>query len=142
MTMHDDGLTLANAQQLIASAINEAVRREVPVAVAVTDFGGRVVAFARMDGVSYVVGETAAPKAVAAGAFGAPTHVLVAGMAQNLAMAANFALAAARNPEMLVVPGDLPVMHGGRCIGGLGVSGGRGDDDQVIGTAALMTSAL
>lgn len=93
-----------------------------------------------MDGVSYVIGETAAPKAAAA--FSAPTHALVAGMARDSAMASNFALATARNPEMLIVPGGLPVVRGGRCVGGLGVSGGRGDDDQTIGTAALAASSL
>jgi len=138
--MHKDGLTLADAQRLVAATIDEASQRGVRIAVAVTDFGGRMVAFARMDGVSYVIGETAAPKAVAA-AFGAPTHALVAGMARDPAMAANFALAAARNPEMLAVPGGLPVMYGGRCVGGLGVSDRRGDDDQAIGTAALAASS-
>lgn len=95
---------------LIAAAIAEAARDGVRIAVAVIDFGGRMIAFARMDGVSYVIAQTAAPKAVAAAAVGAPTHALVAGMAHGPAMAANFTLAAARNPEMLVVPGGLPLM--------------------------------
>ena len=45
--------------------------------------------------------------------------------------------AVTQNPTTFLVPGGYPLMVAGRCVGGVGVSGGRHQDDVKIAEAAV-----
>jgi uncharacterized protein GlcG (DUF336 family) len=40
-------------------------------------------------------------------------------------------------PDMVVVQGGMPVIHHGDCVGGIGVSGGKPEEDDTICQAGL-----
>lgn len=89
--------------------------------VSVVDAGGHLVAFARMNGVPYMAVEVTRRKAVTACSFGLPTQVLTNIADSEPAVGADLA----KNPEVCMVAGGLPIMMAGICVGGLGVAGGR-----------------
>jgi glc operon protein GlcG len=124
---------LATAQGLVRKAVESAQAQGVPIAVAVVDRGGHVVASARMDGVSFLMLEVATKKATFAGAMGVPTHMIVE-MAKGDEV---LALAFSGEPDIVALPGGLPIASDGGPIGGLGVSGGHYTQDQAIAEAAI-----
>jgi uncharacterized protein GlcG (DUF336 family) len=124
---------LATAQSLVDASVKAAGEMGVPVAVAVTDLGGHVVASARMDGVGFVMAEVARRKAMTAGTFSAPTHA-IAELAKSDPLI-NDAFTGV--DEIIVLGGGYPVVDEGACVGGLGVSGGHYTQDQAVAEAAL-----
>jgi uncharacterized protein GlcG (DUF336 family) len=124
---------LATAQGLVRKAVEAAGAQGTPVAVAVVDRGGHVVASARMDGVSYLMLDVATKKATFAGAMGAPTHMIVE-MAKGDEV---LALAFSGQADIMALPGGLPISGDAGPVGGLGVSGGHYSQDQAVAEAAL-----
>ena len=124
---------LATAQGLVRRAVENAQAQDTPVAVAVVDRGGHVVASARMDGVSFLMLDVAKKKATFAGAMGAPTHMIVE-MAKDDEV---LALAFSGEPDIAALPGGLPITGDAGPVGGLGVAGGHYTQDQAIAEAAL-----
>ena len=103
-------------------------------AVAVVDAGGHLASYARMDGVPYMAAEVARRKAVTAGRFGLPTHALAQVAASDPAAGADLA----KDPVICQVAGGLPLRApDGALVGGLGVAGGRADQDRAVAEAAL-----
>ena len=131
-----DGLPLETAQKLVAGALDAARAQGIAVAACVVDSGGHLIAFARMDGVSYMAVEVTRRKAVTSGSFGLPTRALSAIASSDPAVAADLA----KNPDVCMVGGGVPVMLNGRCVGGLGVGGGRGEQDHGIAENAVTSS--
>jgi glc operon protein GlcG len=121
------------AQTLLTAATAEAQKQNLPVAIAVVDTGGHVVAFMRLDGTSYAANDISRRKAIAACNYKAPTQVLF-DMANNDPIMAN---ALREDPDTFIFPGGLPLMNGAHCVGGLGISGGHYTQDQKIAEAAL-----
>ena len=126
-------IELGQAQQLVAAALRAAEVQGVPVTVAVTDPAGHLVALARMDGARYFAVEAATRKAMTAGGFRVPTH----GLAEWAAKDAGFASAVVGSSTLTLLPGGLPVTLQGEVVGGLGIAGGTGEQDQAIGEAAI-----
>jgi uncharacterized protein GlcG (DUF336 family) len=124
---------LATAQVLVHKVIEAAQEQGLSVACAVVDRGGHVVAAARMDGVSYLMLDVAKRKAAFAGAMGAPTHMIVE-MAKNDQV---LAWAFSGDPEVVALPGGLPIEGDGGSIGGIGVSGAHYSQDQAIVETAV-----
>lgn len=67
-------VTRAAAAQLVAAALRTAEELGFPAAVAVTDPGGHLVAFERMDGAPFLAAEVAVGKAWTAASYGTTTH--------------------------------------------------------------------
>ena len=100
-------------------------------AAAVTDAGGHLTVFERMDGGPLLTGEVAINKAWTAASYGVATHDW------NRYVADSKVAPLANIPRLMPVGGGNPVKDGGKLVGGIGVSGGNAQQDQDIAEAAL-----
>lgn len=128
-------LTLDEAQALCAHTAAAAADLGVPMAVAVMDPAGHLVAFARMDGAPWISADIAQGKAWTAAAYGAPSD------AQKLKMEPipNFATALTTMTHGRYTPqtGAVPVYREGTLLGAIGASGGTGAQDEAACTTAV-----
>ena len=132
-------LTLADAQAVIAAAAARARDIGQPVNIAVVDDGGNLVAHIRQDGAWIGSVDIAINKAWTARAFDVATGELGA----NAQPAQQFyGIHATNGGRVVVFAGGLPLKRDGYVIGGVGVSGGSGEQDQAIAEAgaAILSS--
>jgi uncharacterized protein GlcG (DUF336 family) len=130
-----------------ATAAGDAVRAAVVhastlglrVNVAVVDSGGNLVAFLRMAGAPLHSVEIAIDKAYTAASFGLPTHQW-SEVLQGHSAAVREGLV--RRPRFVAFGGGLPMIEAGQRIGGIGVSGGSEEQDQMIAMAGLAALGL
>ena len=124
---------LALAMRMCAAAIERATTQGIVVSVAVVDGGGNLLAFQRMDGAE-IAGPTLAPdKAYTAVAHRIGTHELTDLVAPGGDLAGMHSAAGGR---YIAFAGGLPLWDGDRVIGGVGVSGGTGEQDLACAQAA------
>jgi uncharacterized protein GlcG (DUF336 family) len=122
-------IQLAPAQAIVAGAIAEAERNNTPVAVAVVDSGGNLVAFARMDGVGTAIVDVAIGKAYTASSMRQPSA--------NLEGWASSSSGPVAIPGIMPFGGGIPIEIDGRIVGGVGVSGAATADDLKAAQAGL-----
>jgi len=122
-------ISLAQAQTVIQSAVAEAKKRNWKMNVAVTDSGGNLVAFQRMDGAMLASIQIAEHKARAAVTFRRPTKVFEDGIQL---MHLNYLLAF---DGMIASRGGVPLIDHGVIIGAIGSSGGTDSQDEVVSEA-------
>ena len=118
------------ARKAIAAAIAEARKLNLPMAVAVVDNAGMLVAFERMDNTQTGSVAVSQDKAVSAAQYRRPTKVF-----QDVLAAGGVGLRVLTLRGANAVEGGLPLMLDGKIIGGLGVSGGTSDQDGVVAKA-------
>jgi glc operon protein GlcG len=130
-------LTHAGAKKMIAVAIDKARGAGIAISCAIVDSGGHVIALERMDGGRFHTLHSATTKAVCAASNMRPTSAQgAAGQTLDVAHALGLALAA--GPERwTAMEGGYPVLVGGECIGGIGVSGGDWETDARIAREAV-----
>lgn len=121
------------AQRIISRAVVAAHEQGIAIAAMVVDAGGHLIAFIRMDGVSPMAIDSTRRKALTAWSFRMPTKSLGAISSFDPVAGADIA----KNPDMCMVPGGLPIMLDGHCVGGIGIGGGRSEQDQAIVEQAL-----
>ncbi len=131
--MQTEQITLDIAQKLIAAVLAKAERQSVSVAAYVVDSGGHLVAVARMDGVNYMIIDVARRKAITSFIFQMPSENLKQITDADPVVAADLA----KNHDLCAVPGGVPIVVNSQCVGGLGVSGGSGEQDRVLAHQAL-----
>ncbi|MGW1169781.1 GlcG/HbpS family heme-binding protein [Streptomyces sp. NPDC002550] len=124
-------ITQAAAGALIAAVHTAAARIGFAAAVAVTDPGGHLKAFDRADDAPFLTAEVALDKAWTAAAFHIPTH------AWNDYLANPQIAPLSSHPRLMAVGGGYPIIENGRCVGGLGISGGSYEQDQQAAEEAL-----
>ncbi|MFB8181059.1 heme-binding protein [Streptomyces sp. NPDC055966] len=124
-------ITQAAAGALVAAVHVAAAGIGFTAAVAVTDPGGHLKAFDRADGVPFLAAEVAVDKAWTAASFHTPTHVW------NDYLAEPRVAPLAGHPRLMAVGGGYPITDNGRCVGGLGISGGTYEQDQQAAVEAL-----
>jgi uncharacterized protein GlcG (DUF336 family) len=126
----------------LALAMCEAARAEASahgalVSVAVVDGGGHLVAFQRMDGAEIAGPVLARDKAYTAVAHRAATAELQALVGERGDLTGMFA---ADGGRYVCFPGGVPLWSGvgpgRRVVGGIGVSGGTGEQDHAAAAAA------
>ncbi len=122
-------LTNDGAMKVLAAAMAQAAEMGVPQCIAVVDPGGHMLAFARMDGAFTLSIDTALAKARTAAAYGGPTGHVEAGV--------DIKLAIATQGKRVNLPGGLPIVVDGQCVGGIGVGSGTGGEDLVVAKAGL-----
>src|SRR4051812_14391855 len=128
-------LTLDLARQLIKAAEAEAREQELALAFVVVDAGGHVVAVARMDDADWITPEVALGKAWTAAAYRAPSAAQGDKAKDLIAFAG--AISVATQGRYTPQIGGLPVTVDGRPAGGMGASGGTGQEDEAVVRAAL-----
>lgn len=129
---YGEPIKLALALKVLAAAQEEADKNSWPVAIAVVDGGGHLVALHRLDNTQYGSVEVAIQKAKTAALFRRPTKVFEDILAQGGA-----GLRILKLPGALPLEGGLPIMHEGKIIGGIGVSGVQSGQDAQIAAAGL-----
>ncbi len=127
---------LDTALRMIEGARKKAEEIGVPMVVAVADEGGNLVALQRMDGALLASVNIAWNKAYTAVALKLPTGEL-AGAAQPGQPL--FGIHNADGGRIVIFGGGIPVVRDGRVVGGIGVSGGRVDQDVACAEAGLKT---
>lgn len=130
-------LTLAGARKMMATAMGMAEEEHIPIAVAITDAGGHLLALERMDGGRFHTVHSSTTKAVCAASNKRPTAAKGA-QAQPLDTTHAIGLALAAGPERwTAMEGGYPIIVDGECIGGIGVSGGTWEFDDRVARAAV-----
>jgi uncharacterized protein GlcG (DUF336 family) len=123
-------VTLEQARKAIAAGQAEARKNSWPVAIAIVDNAGQLVAFEKMDNTQTASVEVAQDKAVSAAIYRRSTKVVQDGLAAG---GAGLRLLGLRG--MSPVEGGLPLIVDGKIIGGIGVSGVNSDQDGVVAKA-------
>jgi len=135
-------LKLAQARAIVDRSLAEArQRRLAPVAVAVLDAGGHLVAFEREDGAGFSRFDIANGKAWGALGMGFGTRELAERAAKAPAFVA--ALTALSEGRMVPSPGGvLIVAFDGEVAGAVGISGDTGDNDEACAVAAIAAAGF
>lgn len=121
-------LPLQKAQEVVRRAVEAAAAQNVNIVAVAVDLSGHPVAVARMDATSYINTDVAQRKAVLSAAFGAPTHAVQAMIGKD--PIANPVLTS--DPRIAMLPGGMPIVSDGKCVGGVGVAGGHYLQDQAV----------
>lgn len=133
-------LTLDEALGLCAAARSAATDLGVPMSFAVMDPGGHLLALTRMDGALWVTADVAQGKAWTSAAYGAPSAAQKEKMAAMPVFAT--AITAMTHGRFTPQTGAVPVYRDGTLLGGLGASGGTGEQDEVVCSDAVAACGL
>jgi uncharacterized protein GlcG (DUF336 family) len=125
-------IDLATAQKMLAAAKAEADEQKWPVAIAIVDGGGYLVAFHRLDNTQLGSVEVAIQKAKTAALFRRPTKVFEELIAQG-----GGGLRILSLPGATPIEGGLPIVQDGKMIGAIGVSGVQSTQDAQVANAGL-----
>ena len=130
-------LTHAGAKKIVDTAVAKARQAGISISVVVADSGGNLLALERMDGGRFHTVHSATTKAVCCASNKRPTSSHGA-QGQQLDVAHALGLALAAGPERwTAMEGGCPIMIGGECVGGVGVSGGDWATDERIAREAV-----
>jgi glc operon protein GlcG len=130
-------LTHQGAKMMVDTAVAKARAAGIAISCAVVDAGGHLVAFERMDGGRFHTQNSSTTKAVCAASNKRVTSAKGA-VGQDLDTNHALGLALAAGPERwTAMEGGAPVLIGGDCIGGIGVSGGDWATDERIAREAV-----
>ena len=127
-------ISLERATAAITATVAEAKKHDWKLDVAVVDSGGNLVAFQRMDGAQLASIQVAEHKARASVTFRRETKVFEKAIQQ----AGNYYVMTLDG--VIGSRGGIPLVEGGKLIGGIGCSGGTGSQDEVAckaGVAAI-----
>jgi len=130
-------LNWEGTNRMLQAAVRTAETMGVPMSIAVVDEGGHLLGFARTDqGKAHNV-PMALGKARSAAFRQAPTGKTgTLGNPLDDHMAVALTLAAGEG-NFVTFGGGFPILVEGQCVGGVGVSGGRGEQDCLVARAAL-----
>ncbi len=127
-------LDLGDAGVLLAGARARADEIGVPMCIAITDEGGNLVAFERMDGGKVTSITIAIDKSFTASGAKKATHEY-GEVSQPGAPV--YGIASAIGGRLMVVGGGLPVVVDGDVVGGIGVSSGTPAQDRDVAQAGI-----
>ena len=122
-------LTSADVQKMMAAATAEAEKNKWAVTIAIVDDAGYLLRLDRLDGAGRTTAEVALGKAKSAAITGRPTKFWEERIKERPAFL-NF-------PGVLPIQGAVPIIHGGDCIGAIGVSGVASQDDEKVASAGV-----
>ncbi|HET6636991.1 MAG TPA: heme-binding protein [Streptomyces sp.] len=127
-------ITLAEARRIIEAGEKKAQENGQPSNIAVVDHGGNLVAHIRMDGAWIGSVDISINKAFTARAFDTATRDL----AENAAPGQQFfGIHGSNGGRVMIFAGGVPLRRDGQVVGGVGVSGGTGEQDQSVAEAAV-----
>ena len=126
------GVNLEQAMKAVEAAAAEAKKNGWLMAIAVTTSGGHLVHFSRMDQTQFASIQIAQDKAKAAAMFRRPTKTF-----EDRANSGGPSVLSLHG--VVASEGGIPLMRDGRVIGGIGCSGGTGQQDGVACKAGADT---
>lgn len=125
---YGEPISIDQAQAIVQRGLDEGARRGLPLAIAVVEPSGELVAFARMDDVPYGSIPLAQDKARTSARF-RTTTVSREEQVNN----GRYALLTA--DDFVAIGGGVPIVVDGRVIGAVGISGGTSAEDAVVAAA-------
>ena len=130
MPSYGQSVNIDTAKKIAAGSLAEARKNNWPVAIAIVDNHGFLVYFEKMDDVQTGSNVIAIDKAKTAAMFRRPSRAFEEGIAKG--RNAILGLAGATP-----ITGGVPIVVGGKIIGGVGVSGVTSDQDEQVATAGV-----
>jgi len=125
-------VTLEEARRVIEAAERKASEIRHPMNIAVVDEGGNLVFHVRMGGAWIGSIDISINKAYTSRAFDISTKDL----AQHSQSGGQFfGIHVSNHGRVMVFAGGIPLTRGGRVVGGVGVSGGSGEQDHAVAEA-------
>ena len=125
-------VTLNDARRVIAAAEKQAEEIGQPMNIAVVDEGGNLVAHVRMDGAWIGSIDISINKAFTSRAFDIATKDLAA---HSQSGGQFFGIHVSNHGRVMIFVGGVPLKRDGKVVGGIGVSGGSGEQDQAVAEA-------
>lgn len=125
-------ITLEQARKAMTAAEAEAKKNNWNLAIAIVDTGGHMVLFQRMDGAFFASAAIARDKAWSAAAYRRPGKALQDRLAKG---AEEWRILRLRGASP--IEGGDPIMVDGKIVGGIGVSGGSGEQDGHVSRAGV-----
>lgn len=123
-------ITIETAKKIASAVISECQNNKWNIAVAVVNTHGSLVYYERMNNTQSASAKIAIDKASAAAMYRRPTRAFVDTIAK-------VGPAIMTLPGVVASPGGMPIFSNGRVIGGVGVSGVTGDQDEQCAKAGL-----
>jgi glc operon protein GlcG len=123
-------ITVEAAKKIAAGAVAECQSNKWNVAVAIVNTHGSLVYYERMNNTQSASAQIAVDKANSAATYRRTTREFAEAIAKN-------GPAVMTLPGVVASPGGLPIFSGGKVIGGIGVSGVTGDQDEQCAKAGL-----
>lgn len=125
-------LTLADVQKIATASEAEAKKNNWAVSIAIVDDGGHLLHFQRLDGAGLQTTWVSQGKAKASAYTRRPSKAL-----EEIVAGGRTAFLSV--PDMVLLEGAEPIIVGGVCVGAVGVSGVRSDQDAQIARAGIAT---
>jgi len=125
-------MTLEDARRITAAAEKKANEIGQPMNIAVVDEGGNLVSHVRMDGAWIGSIDISINKAFTARAFDIATKDLAE---HSQSGGQFFGIHVSNHGRIMIFAGGVPLKRKGKVVGGLGVSGGSGVQDQAVAEA-------
>ncbi|MFW0767731.1 heme-binding protein [Trabulsiella odontotermitis] len=134
-------LTLQQARraQEYALTLAETQYNQRPLSVAVCDASGELLCFARMDNAKLLTVELTQRKARTSSRLGCTTLAFLQRLQKEQLDISYFA-----DPRFTALPGGIPVMRDGKCLGAVAVGGlsAQEDHEAAAAVAALLTEEI
>lgn len=130
-------LELTEAKVMIEAA--KAAAKEVKAfeTICIVDDGGYVIAMERMDGARITGPEIAIAKAFTASGHKRSTHLFNQPGGPATTTGEAFGIHVMIPGKFAIFVGGFPIVVNGEVVGGVGISGGNGEQDTAVGVAAL-----
>ena len=129
---YGSNVTLETARKIMAAASAEAKKDSWPMAIAIVDNVGQLVAYERMDNTQTASVHVAVEKAVSSATYRRSTKVF-----QDLVAGGGMGIRILGLPGAVPIEGGLVLMQDGKLIGAIGVSGMASDQDGVVAKAGV-----
>jgi len=126
-------IKLDDAKRVLAAGESKAKEIGQPMNIAVVDGGGNLLAHVRMDGAWIGSIDVAINKAFTARAFDIATAQLAALSQPKQPF---FGIQASNGGRVMIFAGGVPLKRDGQIVGAVGVSGGKGEQDEAVAEAA------
>jgi glc operon protein GlcG len=124
-------LTTSDIQKVLAAAVAKAQEIGVPMGIAIVDEGGALVGFIKMDGAFNHTNHTSFSKAYTAASIRKPSGS--SGIPPDITKE----IASVTDGKFTTLPGGQPLMKDGKVIGGIGIGGGKSDQDEAVAKAGV-----
>jgi len=125
-------VTLEEARRVIEAAERKASEVRQPMNIAVFDESGNLVSHVRMDGAWTGSIAISVNKAYTSRAFDISTKDLAQ---YSQSGGQFFGIHVSNHGRVMVFAGGIPLTRGGKVVGGVGVSGGSGEQDHAVAEA-------
>jgi glc operon protein GlcG len=124
-------LSTTDIQKALTAAVAKAQEIGVPMGISIVDAGGNLLAFIKMDGAFLHTNYTSFSKAYTAASIHKPSGA--SGIPPNISAE----ISSTTGGKFTTLPGGFPLLKDGKVMGGIGVGGGKGEQDEAVAKAAI-----